>query len=811
MAAFLRDLRYALRALRKAPGYAAVAILTIALAIGANTAIFSFINGMLLDPLPYPDADRIMLVLERRPDGGRNGISTLNYLDWARQNTVFEYLAGQAGWSATLTGADEPVRIAGARVSPDYFAINGTGPALGRTFLPGEDEVGRDDVVLLSHTFWESRFGADPAIVGREILLDGQAHTVVGVLPAGDSYDRSAAQIWKPLAFTPENMTRDFHWFRALGKLRAGVSLEEARAEMELIGRRIAEEYPDSNKDWSVAVDPLEELIVGPELRRAVIVLFSATVCVLLIGCANLASLALARGVSRSRETAVRASLGAGRWRLARQFLTESVVIAVIGGLFGVVVGFAAMRWIQSMIPPFALPAEIDIGMDTTVMLFALAVAVVTGVLFGMAPAVQATRTDLVGTMKEGSHGATPSAPGRRLRSSLVVAEVALAFVLLVGAGLLIRSLSSLLEVDPGFDSENVLTAGLPIAQPRFPDPAELNAHLDALRAAVEAVPGVTDTALTSALPLQGWGYGMPFQIAGRETVDRARRSGGFFKMVSPSYFRALGINLLEGRTLAETDTAGAPPVAVINETLARREFPDESPIGQRFLVQRIVPGQTALGDDIAWEVVGVISDEKVSSLRDNQSGGLYVPIAQSPNYNLSLIVRAGIDPAGLERAVRAAIGSVDASQALSNVRTLEQIERQSVVGERIQSMLLTIFAAIAVLLAAVGIYGVIAYAVAQRTHEMGIRATLGASASNLRGLVFRSGMAPALLGLAVGFAGALAVTRIMASLLFEVSVRDPLTFAVVAFVLVSVAAVASFIPARRVTKLDPNAALRAP
>jgi putative ABC transport system permease protein len=808
MSALQHDLRYALRTLRNSPGFAAVAIATIALAIGANTAIFSFVNGIVLNPLSYPDAERIVRVLERRPDGGLNSISTLNYLDWAEQNTVFEHMAARSGWQATWTGGDEPLQLIGGRVSADFFRIYGTQAALGRMFAPGEDQLGNDKVVVLSHALWENRFGADPGTVGRSITLNAEPHTIIGVLEPGP-FDREGAQIWKPLAFEPSNMTRDFHWFGSWAKLAPGVTLEQARAEMEVIGARISEQYPDSNLGWSVRVDQLADVIGGPQLRTAVLVMFAATGFVVLIGCANLASLALARGVSREREVAVRASLGASRWRLARQFLTENVLIAACGGIVGIGVGFGTMKWIQWMIPPFLLPAQTEVRMDGAVMLFAFGVAVLTGLLFGLAPALQATRPDLTGTIKDGGHGATPGSPGRRVRSVLVVAEVALAFVLLVGAGLMMRSVFSLLDVDPGFDSTNVLTAGLPIAQSQYPDPAALNAYLDSIRAAVEAVPGVTGTALTTALPLRGWSYGMPYLIAGREVVDRANRGAGFFKMITPSYFETLGIRLLSGRALSETDTAGSPPVVVINETFAKREFPDVDPIGQRILVQRIVPGATELGEEIPWEVVGVIVDEKIGSLEDDDSGGMYASYRQSPVYGMSMAVRAALDAESLQRAIRAAVDSVNRDQALSNVMTLEQIERDSMLAQRLQSILWGVFATIALLLAAVGIYGVISYSVAQRTQEIGIRAALGASAASLQALVFKSGMRLTLIGLGIGVAGALAVTRVMESLLAGVSPRDPVTLIVVALVLGVAAAAACFIPAQRVASVDPTAALR--
>jgi putative ABC transport system permease protein len=805
----LHDLRHAIRLLRNSPGFSAVAIATIALAIGANTAMFSFVNGMLLRPLPYPEPDSIVRVLEKLPNGGPNGISTLNYLDWTNQNTVFEYIAAEAGWRATLTGGDEPVSIRAARVSAHYFDIFGTTPALGRTFLPDEDQLGKDHVVLLSHVLWESRFGSDPAILRRDILLDGEAYTVIGVLPKGGPFDRAAAQMWKPLAFQPSNTTRDFRWLGASAKLRPGVTLAQAQAEMDVIGQRLASAYPDSNKGWGVAVDRLADVLVGPQLHTAVTVLFAATAFVLLIGCANLANLALARSISREREMAVRAALGGSRWRLVRQLLIEHVVISVCGGIAGVGVGYAMMTWIQSLIPRYALPPAVDIGMDTSALLFTLIVAVATGLLFGIAPAAQTTNPSLVTALKEGGHGTTAGRAGRRLRGVLVVAEIALAFVLLVASGLLVRSLFKLLDVDPGFTATNVLTAGLPMTQEQHPDPVELNTHLASIRAAVGAVPGVRQTALTSALPLEGWGFGMAYAIADRGFTDRVNRRRAFFKIVSPSYFDALGIKLRAGRVLSDTDTAGAPRVAVINETLANREFPNDAPIGRRILAQEIVPGKTELGQEIAWEIVGVIAGEKITGLGDEISAGMYVSNQQSPTYGISLIVRADMPPQSLQGAVRSAVAGVKRDQALSDVRTLEQIVDQSMLGNRVMSTLFSLFAAIALLLAAAGIYGVISYTTAQRTHEMGIRAALGASAGNLRTLVFRDGMRLTLIGLAIGLAGTFAATRAMSSMLYGVGAHDPLTIAAVAAVLAAVAALACFLPAWRITKGDPMEGLR--
>jgi putative ABC transport system permease protein len=805
----LHELRYAVRVLRNSPGFSAVTIATIALAIGANTAMFSFVNGVLLSPLPYPDSGRLVRVLERSPNGGLNGISALNYVDWAKQNAVFEYMAAEAAWRATLTGGNEPVLIQGVRVSAHYFDIFGVKPALGRTFRPGEDQPGLDRVVLLSHVLWETRFGSDRSLVGRDISLDGEPHTVIGILPEGGPFDRTTAQIWKPLAFQPSNLTRDFRWLGASAKLKPGMTLALARAEMDVIGRRLASTYPDSNKGWGVGVDRLADVVIGPDLRTAVTVLFAATAFVLLIGCANLANLALARGMARESQMAVRAVLGADRWRLVRQLLLENVLLSLCGGVVGVGVGYAMMKWIQSMIPPHTLPPAVDVGMNASVLVFTLTLAIAAGLLFGVAPAAHTTNPSLVTPLKEGGLGTTRVSPARRLHGVLVVGEIALAFVLLVASGLLLRSVSKLLDIDPGFDSTNVLTATLPIDQQHHPDLAELNAYLGSITDALRAVPGVRQTAMTSALPLQGWGYGVPYSIAGRDATDRAGRRPAFFKIVSPSYFDALGIKLRAGRVLRPTDTAGAPRVALINETLARREFSDQDPIGHRILVREIVPGQTGFGQQIAWEIVGVVAGEKVTGLGDEFSAGLYVSNQQSPTYGVNLIVRSVVPPQSLQKAVRSALDSVNRNQALGDVRTLEQIVDQSMIGNRVVGALLAAFAAMALLLAAVGIYGVMAYTAIQRTHELGIRAALGASAGSLRRLMFEGGMRLTAIGLALGLAGTVAATRVLSSMLYGVGVYDPLTIAAVAVVLAAVAGVACFLPARRVTTVDPMDVLR--
>jgi len=798
-----------MRTLRKSPGFATVAVLTLAIGIGANTAIFSFVNGVLLKPLPYGEPERIVRVLEKPPGGGRNGISTLNYLDWQRDNTVFEYMAAQTGGSVTLTGIAEPVQLRGSRVSPHYFDIFGIKATFGRTFVAGEDQSGKDSVAVLSHALWDSQFGADPNVIGRTITLDGRPHTVIGVLPAGGAFDRAFAQIWRPLAFEPQNMTRNFHWFGAFAKLKRGVALKQATAQMDAIGARIAQDFPDSNKGWGVTIDPFADTVVGTQLRQSLYVLLSAVGMVLLIGCANLANLTLARGAAREREVAIRASIGAGRWRLVRQFLTENVLLSICGGALGLGLGLALKKGLELAMPPFSLPREADVAIDARVMLFTLALAILTGIVFGLAPALQATRPNLAGCMKEGGRGA--SSGGRhKVRGALVVTEVALAFVLLTGAGLLIRSFFQMQQVDTGFDSTNVLTAGLPIPEKRFPDPAQLNAYLRQVVGNVEALPGVRDAALTSALPMQGWGYGMPFQRADKPMVDRANRRACFFKMVSPSYFRVLGMKFRKGRPLGDHDAKGAPPVTVINETMARLYFKDEEPAGKRILVQEIVPGKTQLGPEIPWEVVGVVADEKVSNLDDRgDNPGMYVSNEQSPVFFQALVVRTVLDPSRLKLALGKAVHEINKDQTLTEVKTLEQIKAESMASNRLRSLLLTVFAAIAVLLAAIGIYGVISYSVEQRTHEIGIRAALGASRGDLLRLILRSGMLMAGIGLVLGFGGAVGLTRLLANLLFGVGERDPMTIGAVAALLTCVALLACYIPARRATKVDPMVALR--
>lgn len=804
----LHDIRSAIRRLRAAPGFSSVAIAIVALAIGANTAIFSFVHGVLLAPLPYPDAPRIVRVLERSPAGASNSISTLTYLDWVKQADVFEQLAAETSWQATLTGGDEPVAIRGARVSAAYFDIFGVIPARGRTFRPEDEQPGRDRVVVIAYAFWRDVLGSDPQVLDRTLVLNGDAHTIVGVLPADGPFDRAAARIWKPLAFQPANLTRDYRWLAVTARLKPGVTLAQAGATMNVIADRLAAEHPASNRGWGAVVERLSDVIISPGLRAAVTTLFAATLFVLLIGGANLAALTLARTVARDGELAVRAALGATPSGLARQIVIESLAVAIVGGVAGAGFGFLALRWIQSLIPVSALPPAADVSVGPAVMVFAMLAATATGLLFGRVAAGRVRRTHMGAALNAGSHGTTPVSTDRHVRRALVMAQIAVAFVLLVGAGLLFRSVTQLQDLDPGFTAASALTMALPMTPERRPDPEHLNTYLESIRAAVAGVPGVSDAAITSALPLEGPGFGIRYAVEGRAAADGSQRAA-FLKMVSPTYFDVLGIRRISGRSLADSDRSGTPPVAVINGALAAREFGTGNPIGQRIVMRSVVPGRTELGDEISWQIVGVVAGEAMSGLDDRHRPGIYVSHHQSPTYNVQLVARTDAEPASLQRAVRTAIDRVSASQAVSDMRTLDDLVSASMFGNLVVSRLVAAFAAVAVLLAAAGISGVVSFTARQRARELGIRSALGADARALRRLLVRESLQTAALGLAFGAVGVMITTPVLASMLYGVGTYDPTTIISAAFSLLTVAGLAAYVPARRLTNIDPMIVLR--
>ncbi len=803
-----KDLRFALRMIRNSPGFTVVAVLTLALGIGANTAIFSFVDAVLLEPLPYPHSERIVMVWEKPPGGERNGISTLNFLDWKRENTVFSAIAAETGGSMTLTGGDRPVQVQGARESASFFDIWGIKPMLGRTFAPDEDQPGKNLVVVLSNRFWESRFGADKSIIGRTLRLNNKPYTVIGVMPPG-VFDRVRDLFWVPLAFEPKDMTRDYHWFISFARLKPDVTISQAREQMKTIAAGIEREYPESNKGWSATVDRFEDIYVDDGLRRSLWVLLAAVGAVLLIGCVNLANLLLARGAGREREVAVRSALGASRGRLLRQFLTESILLAGFGGTAGVLMGYGLMRILQTWTALFQLPVEADVRLDGRVLLFTAALVIVTGILFGIFPAIHGARQDIVESLKESGRTATSGAGRKRVRSALVVAEIALAFVLVSGAALLVRSFYRLEQVDLGFDGTKVVTMWMPMTSAQYPDGPRITSYLDQVLDRLNGLPGVAAAATTSGLPLEGWSEGMPFLVEGHPFIDMANRPAANYKRVSPSYLSALQLRLLKGRWLADTDTASSLPVIVINQAFEKRYFKGEDPIGKRILIQQIIPGKPALGPEIPWQVVGVVANERTGMESGNDSPEDYVSFRQSPTTDTALVVRGAIDPKTLVKSIQAAIWQINKNQAFDSVKELNEIKADSLGADRLRTWLLGMFAGLALLLAAIGIYGVIAYSVAQRFHEMGVRAALGASRWDQLRLVLSGGMTLTAAGLGIGVLGAFALTRLLASLLFGVSPRDPWTLAAAGVILVAVAAAACYVPARRASRVDPMVALR--
>jgi putative ABC transport system permease protein len=681
----------------------------------------------------------------------------------------------------------------------------GVGAAAGRTFATGEDQPGHDRVVVLSHRFWLSRFSADPEIIGRPIQLDGQPYTVIGILPAGGPFDRAWAQVWYPLAFSASEHTRNYHWLRATARLKPGVTFEQAQANMDAIGARIARDYPDSNKDWGVHVDRLDDVVVDGNLRTSLDVLLAAVGLLLLLGCANLANLSLARGAAREQEVLVRAALGASRGRILRQFLTESVVLAATGGAVGVAVGYLMMSGLKTLLPPLYLPREAMVAMNGRALAFAATASIATGVLFGIAPALQASRLDLAGSMRSGSRSATGDRSRRRLRDGLVVVEIGIACLLLVGTGLLGRSFFAMQRIDVARDPDQVLTAGLSAAQNQFASSDQARTYYRQVLERVSALPGVASAALTSSLPLEGWTDGMPFKIAGRPDIT----GGVGFKRVTPAYFSTIGLSIVRGRGLTDQDRHGTTPVIVVDEQFVARYFPNRDPLGEHVLMEEIVPGQPALGPEIPWEIVGVVTTERVNSLNNDGFPGSYATIEQAPTYGLSAVLRAAADTSLLVPALRAAVKEIDPDQPVTDIRTISEIKSEYVAPDRLRTWLLSAFSTIALVLAIIGIYGVISYSVAQRTREIGIRTALGATRSGIVALVLRQAAVTIAVGLAIGTAAALALTGLMANLLFGVQPRDPVGLASAAAILAASALAAAYLPARRAAQLDPIKALR--
>ncbi len=802
MNSLLQDLRFGLRMLVKKPAFTLIAIITLALGIGANAAIFSVVNAVLLRPLPYPNAERLMTIWEnhmRRDGPEREWTSPPGFEDWRDQAKSFDHVVALQGWGPTLTGQGDPEQLVGALVSHNTFEMLGVAPMLGRSFRPEEDQRGAEGVVIISHGLWQKRFGADPSLVGKTILLNGESRMVVGVMPAGFKFPIIAnADVWRPIQpALNAGCQRGCITIRVMARLKPEATETQAQAELNTIAARIEQQFPDTNSKVGSTLIPLHEFLVGP-VKPQMLALLVAVAFVLLIACANVANLLLARSAGRTTEIAIRASLGAGRWRIARQLLSESLLLAVIGGVVGLLLAY----WLVDLLVSFSpqgTPRLDEIGIDRRALGYTLAVTMLTGLLFGTAPVWQLFKTDLNQSLRDGGKGLKTAGSGRAL-SLLVVAETALALMLLVGAGLLIRSFIQLQSVDPGFNPRNVLTAVVTLPQTGYPERNQIAPFYSQLLERIRTLPGVQSAAAVSSLPLAGFDTDASFVIEGRPAPQPDQQPVAWYSSATPGYFRTMGMRLIAGREFNERDNESSPKAVIISETMARRYFPNEDPVGKRL----------GNGRPDGWrEIVGVTADVKHFGLSQDARVSMFFPHRQIPARRMSIVTRTAADPSSLTSALRGAVAAMDKNLAVSNIIAMEEITAQSIGQERFTLLLLSIFAALALLLAMAGIYGVMSYAVAQRTREIGVRMALGAEAGNVLRLVIGQGMLLALIGVGIGLAGSLALSRLMKTMLFGVSATDPLTFIGVGALLALVALIACYVPARRASKVDPMIALR--
>ena len=811
----MSEIRYAIRQLRKSPGFTLVAILGLALGIGANVAFFSVVNSVFLRPLPYREPDRLVSLWENVPTHGRWRVAPANFFDWKKQNTVFEDVAAFGANSLTLTGDGEPEQLTGARVSAGYFAVVGVEPILGRAFVPEEHETGKGQVVILAHPLWQRRYGGDRNIINRSITLDSANYTVVGVMPPGLypvwpttsghlTFDEQQQQFWTPMSFTPVWAgLRSAHVLGVVARLKPGVTIEQARTEMDTIGARLEQEH-QQNRGEGIIVSQFMNEVVG-NVRPALFTLLGAVGLVLLIACANVAGLLLAQHAARSKEIAIRAALGAGRFRLLRQFFLEGLLLSFFGTAIGLVVATLGTKVLLQFVPA-GVPRLAQVSLDWRVLGFTMLISLGTCLIFGLIPAWHASKPDLHTALEQSGRTSGPGASRLRFRQLLVVFQVSIAVMLVIGAGLLIKSFWLLQRVDPGFQAEGVLSASLTLPMAKYAEPAQINNFHKQLLERISAVPGVKNATIAYDDPLHS-NWLDSFQIEGRVASPDQSLSANFIP-VGPDYFDTVGVRLAAGRKFTPQDDQDHPGVAIVNESFVKHYFPNENALGQR--MRPSPPGRIWNNQRLtSFEIVGVVHDVKFGGLEAPSEPAYYLPASQAPLQDMAILVRTTVDPLSLAGAVRQAVLSIDPNQPISNISTLEKLVNESIAQRRLNMLLMGLFGGLAMLLSAIGIYGLLSHAVTQRTQEMGIRMALGAQVSDVLKLVLRQGMMLALAGEVIGLIAAFALTRLIRGLLFGVTPNDATTFVVVAGVLAIVALLACYLPARRATKVDPLIALR--
>jgi len=812
------DLRYGWRVMRRSPGFAAVAILTLAIGIGANAAIFSIVNGVLLRPLPFPDSSRIVTIWET--DANRNVVrgtaSPAEFLDWRDMNHSFAELSGWRSLLFTITGSGNAEQVHGSQVTGNFFRMLGVGPVIGRDFSSEDEKPGREQVAILTYALWRRHYGGDSSVIGKSILLDEKSYTIIGILPRSFSLYGVAPEldIWVPFAFNRAQLNRENHELVIFGRLRPGVSLLQAQAEMETIVSQLKKQYPGIDQENGVRVSGFHDELVK-SLRPSMVILLAAVGFVLLIACANVANLMLARAATREREIAVRAALGAGRRRILRQLLTESALMALIGGALGIAVAYGGIHLLRGGLPPIGGRGQIPhvewIGIDGTVLAFTLFVSLLTGIIFGLAPAIQITRSELFESLKEGSRGSTAGRRSHFIQSSLVVSEVALSLMLLVGAGVLIRSFFLIMSDSLGFDPSNVFSMQIFLSAPHYPKAAQVNNFYQRVIEGVGALPGVKSASAANFLPLTGWSGFCDFDISGRATPPSGEHFTGQYRVADWRYLQTMGISVKQGRDLVASDGADTQSVALINEALARRYWPNQDPVGQQIRLK--FPDTRQPWDPEPREgwlnIVGIVSDVRDWEWGEQKIGQIYLPYTQNASRIMHLVVRSEGDPTQLVSGVRSVVASVDPNQPVTDARSMDDYLAASVSRRRLSMLLLVLFAAVATVLAAVGIYGVMAYTVTQRSHEIGIRMALGAEPNDVLRMVVSDGMRLAGIGLLIGIAASYAAVHYLASQLYGVKAKDPITVICVSVGLALVAISACYFPARRATKVDPLEALR--